>query len=257
MTKKPLGALLLHGFSAKPNSLGNLAHHIETLGLPYRAPTLRGHGMDTPNALLGVAWTDWIADAEGAMAELLEETEKVTIIGHSMGGMIALFLAAEHKEVIDSIIDAAGSTKGNSPFAPGEPLNFLAQLIPIIKKKYEIQPLSADPDYVRTDTGYAWVPTIAWGQVFELIKETHKRLPKVSVPTLILHSKKDSVNAPEGAQILFDSIATPIDQKQLVWFEKTEHAMFLDCEEDAVNRVVVEYLQGRIAHNQLGIAMET
>jgi carboxylesterase len=250
MTKKPLGALLLHGFSGKPNGLGHLAHHIETLGLPYRAPTLRGHGMDTPNALLGVKWTDWIADAEGAMSELLEEAEKVTIIGHSMGGMIALFLAAEHKEEVDSIIDAAGSTKGNSPFAPGEPLNFLASLIPIVKKKYEMPPLFADPDYARTDTGYAWVPTIAWRQVFDLMEETHKRLPKVSVPTLILHSKKDTVNTPEGAQILYDSIATPVDQKQLVWFEKTEHVMFLDCEEEEVNRIVVDYLQKRLAHNQ-------
>jgi carboxylesterase len=250
MTKKPLGALLLHGFSAKPNSFGNLAQHIETLGLPYRAPTLRGHGKDSPNALLDVVWTDWIADAEGAMAALLEETEKVTIIGHSMGGMIALFLAAEHPEKIDSIIDTAGSTKGNSPFAPGEPLNFLAELIPIVKKKYETPPVFADPDYIRTDTGYAWIPTIAWRQVFEVIKETHKRLPQVTVPTLILHSKKDTVNAPQGAQIVYDSISTPSEQKQLVWFEKTEHAMFLDCEEEAVNRTVVEFLQERIAHNQ-------
>jgi carboxylesterase len=249
MTKKPLGALLLHGFSGKPNGLGNLAQHIETLGLPYRAPTLRGHGMDSPNALLDVVWTDWIADAEGAMLELLEETEKVTIIGHSTGGIIALFLAAEHPEKIDSIIDAAGSTKGNSPLAPGEPLNFLARLIPIVKKKYDMPPLFADPSYARTDTGYAWVPTIVWLQVFDLMEETHKRLPKVSVPTLILHSKIDSVNAPEGAQIVYDSIATPTDQKQLVWFEKTEHVMFLDCEEEAVNRTVVEFLQKRLAHN--------
>lgn len=250
MTKKPLGALLLHGFVVSPGSLGSLRHHIETLELPYRAPTFRGHGMDTPNALLGVKWTDWIADAEGAMSELLEETEKVTVIGHSMGGMIALILAAEHKEKIGSIIVAAGATKGNSPFAPGEPLNFLAPLIPIFKKTNETPPLFADPDYTRTDTGYLWVPTIAYQEVFKLMKETHRRLPEVTVPTLILHSKKDTVIRPEGAQILFDSIATPIDQKQLVWFDKTQHMMFLDCEEVAVNRAVVGYLQGRIAHNQ-------
>ena len=81
------------------------------------------------------------------------------------------------------------------------------------------------------------------------MKETHRRLPKVTLPTLILHSKNDSVNAPEGAQILYDSISTPNDQKQLVWFEKTEHVMFLDCEEEEVNRTVVGYLQKRLAQN--------
>ena len=102
-----------------PTGLGELANQIEKLGLPYRAPTLRGHGANTPNALLGVRWTDWIADAEKEMSELLGETEKVTIIGHSMGGMIALILAAKYSNKIDSIIVAGGSTKIVSPFGPG------------------------------------------------------------------------------------------------------------------------------------------
>jgi carboxylesterase len=205
--------------------------------------------MDTPNALLGVAWADWVADAEQAMAEVLQETEKVTVIGHSMGAMIAIILASENIEKIDSIIVAGTPIKGNSPFAPGAPLNFLVPLFSKIKKKWDMTPVFADPKYVRTDTGYEWVPTIAWLQVFDLIKETQRRLPKVTVPTLILQSKMDTGSSPEGAKILYDSIATPTEQKRLVWFEKTEHIMFLDCEEEEINRTVVEYLQGRIAQN--------
>ena len=250
MSKKPLGAVLLHGFSGMPIGLGNLSHHIESLGLPYRAPTLRGHGKDSPNALLGVKWTDWIADTEQAISEVLQETEKVTIIGHSLGGIIATFLAAENNEKIDSIIVAAGSTKGTSPFGPGGPLNFLFPFLAKIKKIFVMAPRRTDSQYIRTDTGYAWVPTITWDQVFELIKETHKRLPMVNVPTLILHPKKDKVNAPEGAQILYDTISTPTDQKQLVWFEKSDHVMFLDCEEEAVNQTIVEFLQGRLKQIQ-------
>jgi len=46
--------------------------------------------------------------------------------------------------------------------------------------------------------------------------------------------------------MLFDTISTPPSQKRLVWFEKTEHTMFLDCERAAVNRTVLEYIQERI-----------
>jgi carboxylesterase len=250
MSKKPLGALLLHGFSGMPIGLGQLSSHIETLGLPYRAPTLRGHGAETPAALLGVKWTDWITDAEKAMLEILEETKKVTVIGHSLGGMIALLLAAENKEKIDSIIVAGGSTKTVSPFGPGRPLNFLAPLILKLKQKWDMTPMFADPACARYDTGYAWVPTITFLQLFEVIKETHRRLPEVTVPTLILHSRNDTSNAPEGAKVLYDTIATSTEQKKVVWFERTEHVMFLDCEAEDINRTVVEYLQGRIKLNQ-------
>jgi carboxylesterase len=250
MSKKPLGALLLHGFSGMPIGLGKLAHHIENLGLPYQAPTLRGHGAETPDALLRVKWTDWIIDAEKAMWQILAETEKVTVIGHSMGGMLALLLAAGYKEQIDSIIVAGGSTKSVSPFGPGRPLNFLAPVVMKVKKNWDMTPIFTDPECARYDTGYAWVPTITWLQVFEVIKETHRRLPEVTVPTLILHSRNDTANSPDGAQILYDTIATQTYQKKLVWFERTEHVMFLDCEEEEINHTVIEYLQGRIKDNQ-------
>ncbi len=246
MSKKSLGALLLHGFSGMPIGLGELANHIEKLGLPYRSPTLRGHGANTPNALLDVKWTDWISDAEKAMSEVLEETEKVTIIGHSMGGMIALILAAKYSNKIDSIIVAGGSTKIVSPFGPGRPLNFLAPIVLRLKSKWDLKPVFTDPNSVRNDTGYEWVPTITFLQLFELIKETQKRLPEVTVPTLILHSKNDSSNSPDGARILYSSISTPVEKKRLVWFEKTEHVMFLDCEEEVIIKTVIEFIQDRI-----------
>jgi len=246
MSKKSLGALLLHGFSGMPTGLGELANQIEKLGLPYRAPTLRGHGANTPNALLGVRWTDWIADAEKEMSELLGETEKVTIIGHSMGGMIALILAAKYSNKIDSIIVAGGSTKIVSPFGPGRPLSFLAPVVLRLKPKWDLKPVFTDPNYARYDTGYEWVPTITFLQLFDLIRETQRCLPEVIVPTLILHSKKDTSNAPEGARILYETIATPAENKKLVWFEKTEHVMFLDCEEEEIINTVIEYIQGRI-----------
>lgn len=205
--------------------------------------------MDTPNALLDVVWTDWVADAEKAMHEVLEETEKVSVIGHSMGGWLGIILATEHAKKIDSIIIAGGSTKGTSPFGSGGPLHFLFPVLPLLKKTFTMTPADTDTKYIRSDTGYAWVPTKTWNQVFGLMKETHKRLPMVTVPTLILHSKKDTMNSPAGAQILYDSIATPADQKRLVWFEKTGHVMFLDCEEEQVNQAVVEFLQERITQN--------
>jgi len=70
-------------------------------------------------------------------------------------------------------------------------------------------------------------------------------LPEVRLPILIMHSKKDHSNSPKGVDALYRSISTPEDQKQIVWFEKTKHEMFLDCERDAVIRNVVEFIVQR------------
>jgi len=250
MSNQPLGALLIHGFSGTPAGFGKLTDQIESLGLPYRAPTLNGHGAQTPNALKGVNWREWIVDCEKAMLEVLTEAEKVIFIGHSMGGCLGLTLAVDHQEKIESLIVAGGSPVMVSPFGPGRPLHFLAPIFLKTKKQWGTTPIFADLDYARYDTRYEWVPVEAFVQLFDLIKVTRERLPEVNTPILILHSKNDTTNSPKGAEVLFNNISTPKDQKQLVWFERTEHEMFLDCEQEEIIRTVVEYIEDRIKRNK-------
>jgi carboxylesterase len=245
MSKKPLGAVLIHGFPGKPEVFGKLAGHIESLGLPYQAPTLEGHAAPTPDALKGVNWRQWIADGERAMFEVLSEAEKVIIIGHSMGGWIGLNLAADHGEKIDSLIVAGSSLRTVSPFGPGRPFHFLVPFVLKVKKKWDNTPIFAQSEHLPYDSSYKWVPTEAFTPVFDILKAAQKRSPEVKVPILILQSKNDTTNSPEGAQVLYDRISTPRDLKQLVWFERTGHIMFLDCEQEEVNRTVLEYIRAR------------
>ena len=133
-----------------------------------------------------------------------------------------------------------------SPLGPGRPLHFLFPLVVKIKKKWDWPPVYSDPDLAQYSTAYEWIPTVCFLQLFDFLKETEKRLPEINVPILIMHSTNDSANSPEGAKILYDSISTPEDQKQIVWFENTEHDMFVDCESKAVNKTVVEFVKERI-----------
>jgi carboxylesterase len=247
MSKKPLGALLIHGFPGRPEVFGKLTEQLDALGLPYQAPILKGHGAPSPEALRGVNWREWITDSETAMRAVLTEAEKVIIIGHSMGGWIGLNLAADHGTQIDSLIVAGSSTLTVSSFGPGRPLHFLVPLIVKLKKTWETSSTFAESGYAIYESAYKWVPTEAFTQVFEVLKAAQKRSPEVSVPILILQSKKDTTNSPDGAKVLYDRIATPQDLKRLVWFERTEHLMFLDCEQGEVIRTIVEYIRERLS----------
>jgi carboxylesterase len=209
-------------------------------------PTLRGHGAASPDALRGVVWQDWVADAEAALQDLLTQVQRVIIVGHSMGGLVTLTLAAEHAEVIDSIVVAAAAVQLASPLAPGRPLHFLAPLVARLRGTLDMPPTYADPELAQHDTNYPWVPADATLSFLEFGKITRLRLPEVRVPALIIQSRNDSTVAPESATIIYEGISTPREQKRLVWFDETEHEMFRDCQRDAAVETVVDWVEERM-----------
>ena len=245
MTMKPYGVLIVHGFTSSLDCVNCLEPPIQALGLPTRMPVLRGHCAESPQALHGVTWHEWVADAGVALKDLLAEVERAIVVGHSMGGLVALTLAADHPDVIDSIVVAAAALQLTSPLAPGRPLHFLAPLVARIQDKVDMPPTYADPALAQYDTNYAWAPTDAAVSLMEFAKVVRRRLPEVRVPALIMQSRRDTTVAPESAEIIYDAIAIPPDQKRIVWFEVTEHEMFRDCEWESTTGTVVDYVRER------------
>ena len=145
MSRKPYGVLIVHGFTSSLDCVGGLEPPIQALGLPTRVPVLRGHCAESPAAMRGVTWHEWAADAEAALEDLLTEAERAIVFGHSMGGLVALTLAADRPDVVDSLIVAAAAIQLTSPFAPGRPLHFLAPLVIRLQKKVDMPPVYADP----------------------------------------------------------------------------------------------------------------
>ncbi len=246
MSKKPIGVLLIHGWTASPKHVERIAPPLEAMGLSCVLPTLSGHGADSPEALRHITWHDWLKDAKTALFQQAEQSEKVIVVGHSLGGMLALNLAADHPEIIDSIVVAAATPLVSSPFGPSRPYNFLVPLITLLYKNWNLSPDYAEKSLEQFHTAYPWTPTTSIATLFDCFKETRRRLPQVTVPILIMQSRKDTTNSPEGVQILLDNIKTPQDQKRVVWFEKTNHEMFLDCEWQATVACVADFVKERI-----------
>lgn len=247
MEKAKLGVLILHGWTSGMSTVSNLEAPIKYFGLPTRMPILRGHGASSPEALKGVRWEDWVDDATAALDELLAEVKKVVIVGHSMGGMLALHLAAIHPQGIDSIVTAGTPGKMATPFAPGNMLHPLFCLIHPLIKKYDKGTLKyADPSIEKLDDSYRWAPVSAVKELFDLLKVQRGLLPDVKVPALILQSTSDTTALPISANIIFDRIATPVEDKRIVWFDKTEHGMFQDVESGQVIKSVIDFICERM-----------
>ena len=246
MPKKPFGVLIFHGFTDRLDSIQIIASALAGLELPVYTPVLRGHEAESPEALRGVTWGDWVSDAEAALESLLRETDKAIVIGYSLGGLLALTLAVEHPEDIEGIVLAAAPVQINSPLAPGGPLHFLVVLLKRLVRKWDTPPVYVDTERVKYHTSYPWAPMDSIVSLLDFCLVVRNRLPEVSVPTLILQSRNDSTAAPGSAKVIYDTISTPPNEKQIVWFEKTGHEMFRDLEREAVTRTVADYVKKRV-----------
>ena len=201
--RSPLGILVIHGFTATLDSVKLLSLSLQKLGIPLSVPLLTGHGASSPEALRGVKWERWMADAEDALQKLTLEAERIIVIGHSMGALLSLNLAVRYREKIDSLVLATPAIKLVSVLAPGRPLHFAAPLLGRIIRNWELKSDFAEAECKTCTPHYSWVPTDAIISFFDLIKKSTPLLGRITIPVLIIHNRKERTVRPESASILY------------------------------------------------------
>lgn len=89
------GALLIHGFMGTPAEMRPLGHALAEAGISAHGVLLPGFGPDIER-LEAMRARDWIQAAASAWEEVRKKHSPATLIGFSMGGAVALHLAAEN-----------------------------------------------------------------------------------------------------------------------------------------------------------------
>jgi carboxylesterase len=231
-----LGVLLLHGYTSSLKTVDGLVPHLEAAGIPYRMPVLRGHGT-TYEDLRGVTSADWYADAETALLDLAREVDKVAVVGLSMGGLVALDLAARHPELVASVVTVAAALRFKDP---------LARLTGAIAK---VVPTWPSPNSFNDHTlkprceNYPKFTTDSFASLFAYSQEMERRLPEIKVPVCVLQSKRDQIVAPVAANVIYERVGS--EHREIHWFEHSGHEMMQDLEADAVLARIMDYL-GRV-----------
>lgn len=230
MAKAPLGVLLLHGFTSHINCIDPVVPRLEKLQLPYRMPVLRGHG-GKPSDLEGVKWQDWVEDGQKAFDDLLNDCEKVIIVGLSMGSMIAFELIRRQQEKVVALVVLVPALKVTSKLAP---------LAPFIAKIQKIQHFKFDPkgyfdfDQARTSQNLNDIPSTS---VVEFLKfadysRDAEKLKQIKVPILVLGASHDRTIVPAMSQFVYDNVSSR--PRELVWFHGTGHEILRDAQREEV-----------------------
>ena len=90
------GVLLIHGFGGSRKELVPLYDFIKDDGFLIELPVLSGHEK-TLGEFSKSKYKDWIESAEQSLKILMERCDDVTVVGFSMGGLIATQLYLKYK----------------------------------------------------------------------------------------------------------------------------------------------------------------
>ncbi|NIV34797.1 MAG: alpha/beta fold hydrolase, partial [Anaerolineae bacterium] len=85
--------MLLHGFTGTPHGMRQLGEYLAGQGYTVHGPRLFGHATQEGD-LVRARFHDWMASAEDGYYLLRPNTEHLFVLGLSMGGALALLLAA-------------------------------------------------------------------------------------------------------------------------------------------------------------------
>ncbi|MDZ5474590.1 alpha/beta fold hydrolase [Bacillus sp. 31A1R] len=213
-----IGCLCIHGFTGSPSEVEPLVDYLKhQTNWQIVVPTLPGHG-ELLN-LKGISYNQWIEHAENELKKLLASCEKVFVIGFSMGGLIASYLAVHYP--IDKLILLSAAAYYVNP-------KQLALDVSGMLKDASRGKLLENELFLRYKKKIKETPLTATIQFRKLVANIRPILEKVNIPTLIAQGECDGVVPPKSAQFLYNSISTM--NKRLLYFKESKH-LICHCDE--------------------------
>lgn len=200
--------LLVHGLGDSPYSFSDLATSLHKRGFTVQTLLLPGHGSD-PKDLMLPSYSDWQYMVDHYANMLKATHEQVWLGGFSTGGNLVTIHALEQ-----------GGVDGLLLFSPG-----FQSRTPLLEKFAPLALWFTD-GYTATEQNkarYTSAPlngAIAYshsaGRLRELLAQQ-----KVTMPTLIAMSEKDSVVDPDAVRELYTQrFSNP--KNQLIWYGESE-----------------------------------
>jgi carboxylesterase len=230
-------ALCLHGFTGTPYEVRPLGEALAARGVRAVGPALPGHN-ETPFRLAAVSHDDWLEAARSELARLRARHDPVFAVGLSMGGLLALSLAAEG--LLDGLVVIA------TPLRLWGPLPWLVPLLkhvaPFARKRTGAD--IRDPVARRRHPSYDRMPLQGVHELIRLQRWVRPRLGRVRCPILVAHGAHDVTANPADAREILGKVSSP--RRELLILEGSAHNVAVDYDGPRLAREAADFLLGAL-----------
>ncbi|MGO3325809.1 alpha/beta hydrolase [Gordonia sp. (in: high G+C Gram-positive bacteria)] len=248
---EPVGVVIVaHGLGDHAGRYHHVAERFTDLGYVVVAPDHAGHGRSAGKRLGVTDFSDFTADLDTVINAVDVDGPRF-LLGHSMGGAIALSYALDHQDQLDGLILTGPA------LVPGEDLpSILVKMAPALGKIVPWLPATAlpasgvsrDPNVVAAyeSDPLVWHGGIRAGLGGALIGEMKTypdRLPSLKLPLLILHGGADVLTNPDGSRMAARLAGS--DDVTSTIYPGLYHEIFNEPEQDEILKAVTDWI---VAH---------
>lgn len=247
-----MGILCIHGFTANPSEMRWLGQYLAGQGHTVYGVRLAGHGTH-PHDMARARWRDWFASAQDGVHLLRAACSRVIVVGHSMGGLLALLLAAQ-AEGVTALSVLASPIRFPQKFDHARWLHLL-QPFTDQSDTSGLQTVIREEQTRRGEAAIGRVRYNQWStsavyELVELARQADAFLPFVSQPLQLIYSRKDATVPLDHADYIARRVASQAIERQTL--EMSGHILPQDSERETVFQQVAMFVQ-RYAHADVQI----
>ena len=233
-----VGVVVVHGFTANPRGTRPLGQRLAAAGYAVDVPLLPGHGTSVRD-LARTTYADWRRCVERSVAALAVGRDHVVVVGQSMGGTLALDLAATSPVPLAAVV-AINAIVLDRP-------GVMARLAPALQYAVPYVPRAAaglpTDDFARPgveEGAYAWVSARAAQSLMTQLPRVRRGLGAVTCPVLVVTSPQDhTVDPANGAAIAAALTSAPVGTLSC---ERSFHVPQLDHDAELVEERVLAFV---------------
>ncbi len=238
----PVGVVVIaHGFAEHGGRYAAVAERLVASGIAVRAPDHRGHGLSDGKRTSIVRFADYVDDLSTVIAQARERWPSLhlVLLGHSMGGLIALDLAVRQTIPLEGLVLSAPAAcpreVSKLTLAIGRALSRVAPNTGVLR--LPLNRISRDPavvDAYNNDPLVFRTPIRARlaAEMLDAMDRIDAGLPSLRVPLLVMQGTADGLVDPGCGPHVYDRAGSP--DKTLKVYDGLWHEIFNEPERDHV-----------------------
>ncbi|MFP5022674.1 alpha/beta hydrolase [Pseudonocardia phyllosphaerae] len=230
----PTGVLLVsHGIGEHSGRYGDVVDTLVPDGWAVYGLDHRGHGRSGGTRVHARRYDDLLADFETFRREIASRHLglPVFLLGHSLGGQIALAFALRHQDELAGLALSAPALASDTVPAPLVPvLQLVSRFLPTARPVgIDDSAISSDPlvvaDYRADPLVHHGKPTLALGAaIYAEMATLPKRAAELRIPLLIQHGTADRLADPSGTRRLDEASGSA--DTTVRWYDDMWHEIF-------------------------------
>jgi acylglycerol lipase len=245
--------VVAHGFAEHSGRYDALGAWFAARGVAVHALDHQGHGRSAgPRG--HIASFDHLLDDLEAFLRLVEREhpdDSLTLLGHSMGGLLVATLLCERRPAVSAAITSGAALALSTSFSRARrtAVRLLRRLMPRVTLASGLDPngLSRDPEvvrrYVEDPLVFRRMTASFAAELLDTMERTAQTPQEVALPMLVMHGADDPICSAAGSRAFFPRVRGTGSALRI--YPKLRHEIFNEPEQEDVFQDTLEWLRAQ------------